>query len=195
MTRAIDLARPAPHKPRAEAALSRRKTFPGSAQRPSIEGRRAKVRICVLDRASGGFFARQRVWSFHRETDLPTQQDRTQAPTWFSRPDGDGRWSRGAERPPRPRAQEALGLTGRPAASAAALNIPLAIATPRMEPESLRGDERPVSAGGRPGRLSGARNSSAFRADGARPRRHSRCSPAGGTGRKPRPTARASASP
>jgi ribonuclease P protein component len=35
----------------------------------------------------------------------------------------------------------------------AALNIPLAIATPRMEPDSLREDERPAPAGGRPGRL------------------------------------------
>lgn len=61
------------------------------------------------------FQARRSTGPFDRSTaceaDLPTQQDRPQAPAWLQGQDGDGRRPERHRRPPGPRPEEAFRLT------------------------------------------------------------------------------------
>ena len=53
----------------------------------------------------------RRLWSSRRETDLSTEQDRSQAASWLPRAHGDSRRPQGTERPARPRPEAPFSLT------------------------------------------------------------------------------------
>jgi ribonuclease P protein component len=97
--------------------------------------------------------APSRLWRPTGETDLPTQQARSQAAARLPRPDGDGRRPQGAEQAPRPRAQDAFRLIAWTGGRLAPPRDRPSDATPRMEPQLLDKDPQAVPAAGDFGRL------------------------------------------
>src|SRR5690606_13053139 len=112
--------RATPHGPTASCA--------GRARRGAARARRWKRRPMAIDFAPtlayprphwrppafGGPFSLQRLkrfWGFRDEAHLPTEPPRAQAPPRLPRPQGHRRRPQGPGRPPRPRPQEAVGLS------------------------------------------------------------------------------------
>ncbi len=88
-----------------------------------------------------------------RETDLSTQQARSQAPARLPHADGDGWRPQGVERAPRTRAQEAVRLIAGTGGQGAPARKPPPDATARMEPQLLDRDAKTAPAAEPLGRL------------------------------------------